>query len=102
MIRISNIKVKNGANASLYTNGVMEPEALSKSLIPIAAKALKIDAKAIADLSVFRHSIDARKKPDIFDIYTIDITLNTNEKKVLQKARNKNAQLFEPVVYKLP
>lgn len=102
MIRISNIKVKNGANASLYTNGVMEPEALSKSLIPIAAKALKIDAKAIADLSVFRHSIDARKKPDIFDIYTIDITLNTNEKKILQKARNKNAQLFEPVVYELP
>ena len=53
MIRISNIKVKNGSEASQYTNGVMEPEALSRSLIPVAAKALKIDAKAIADLSRF-------------------------------------------------
>lgn len=102
MIRISNIKVKNGGDASLFQNGVMDPKALSKSLSFVCAKALKIDPKDIAKLSVFRHSIDARKKPDIFDVYTIDITLSINEKKALQKARNKNAQLFEPALYKLP
>jgi len=102
MIRISNIKVKNGGDASLYVNGVMKPEALSKSLYHVCAKALKIVPDNIKSLSVFRHSIDARKKPDIYDVYTIDIELNINEKKALQKAHNKNAQLFEAVQYTRP
>lgn len=102
MIRISNIKVKNGGAVEDFKNGVMDPEALKKSLFLVCAKALKISIGDIAELWVYRHSIDARKKPDIFDIYTIDISLNINEKKALQKARNKNAQIFEPVEYKMP
>ena len=102
MIRISNIKVRNEGDPSSYENGVMRPPALRKSLMPICAKALKIKEKDIARLEVFRHSVDARKKPDIFDVYTIDVTLNVDEKKAIQKSRNKNAQIFEPVVYDFP
>ena len=102
MIRISNIKVRNEGDPSSYESGVMRPLALRKSLMPICAKALKIKEKDIARLEVFRHSVDARKKPDIFDVYTIDVTLNVDEKKAIQKSRNKNAQIFEPVVYDFP
>ena len=43
------------------------------------SKELRIDKKAITSTSVFRRSIDARKKDNIFFLCTIDVELNTNE-----------------------
>ncbi|WP_026503858.1 NAD(P)/FAD-dependent oxidoreductase [Butyrivibrio sp. NC3005] len=100
MIRINNIKIKNGTDTKSFENGVQNPEVLKKAMFVHAAKALKISETAIEDIKIMRHSIDARKKPDIFDIYMIDVfikapneKLKSTEEKILKKARNKNAQI---------
>ena len=62
MIRISQLKLPAGhSKTELYHK---------------AAKALHIKSEQIASLQIRRQSIDARKKPDIFLIYVVDITLN--------------------------
>ena len=59
MIRISQLKLPAGhSKTELYHK---------------AAKALHIKSEQIASLQIRRQSIDARKKPDIFLIYVVDI-----------------------------
>lgn len=47
------------------------PEALKQK----AAKALKLDPAAIGEVKVRRQSLDARKKPELFYSYTVDVRL---------------------------
>ncbi len=58
------------------------------SIINKAAKELKIDKKQIKSATIFRRSIDARKKDNIYFLCTLDVTLNSNEDFVLKKAKN--------------
>lgn len=53
-----------------------------------AAKELRIDINAIKSASIFRRSVDARKKDNIFFLCSIDIELNINEYSVLKKCKN--------------
>ena len=53
-----------------------------------AAKELRIDINAIKSASIFRCSVDARKKDNIFFLCSIDIELNINEYSVLKKCKN--------------
>lgn len=64
-----------------------------------AAKELRIDKNAIKSASIFRRSVDARKKDNIFFLCSIDVELNTNEDKVLKKC--KNAVKVTPYEYKI-
>jgi uncharacterized FAD-dependent dehydrogenase len=48
----------------------------------IAAGRLGLELSDIEDYEVRRKSIDSRKKPDIFFVYTLDIT---TKKKILTK-----------------
>ena len=64
------------------------------------SKELRIDKKAITRTSIFRRSIDARKKDNIFFLCTIDVELNTNEDAILRKC--KNATKTSPYVYNVP
>jgi len=50
-----------------------------------AARILRIFPKDIITLEIMRRSLDCRKKPDLFYIYTIEVNVN-DEDKVLQKA----------------
>ena len=40
-----------------------------------AAGILRIQEKQIRELHIVRYSIDARKKPDIFVLFSVDVTL---------------------------
>lgn len=62
MLRVNQIKVRPGQG---------EREILQK-----AARGLKLNAGEIAGMEIRRCSIDARKKPEIWCSYTVDITLN--------------------------
>ena len=42
-------------------------------LVKAAADALRIKPSDIKDLRVFKRSVDARKKPEIFYVYTVDV-----------------------------
>lgn len=62
-----------------------------EELIEKAAKLLRVNAHEIAELTIVRQSIDARKKPELFFIYTIDLALKKDrEKQILRKNRNQN------------
>ena len=67
-----------------------------------AAKLLRVSNSAIRDLTVVRRSVDARKKPDVRIIYTVDVRVNGNEKKVLKNAACKRAALVERTFYSVP
>lgn len=58
------------------------------------------------DFNIIRRSVDARKKPDIFYIYTVAVIFDKAgnkdvylEKTILKKCRNKNVAIYEPVIY---
>lgn len=52
------------------------------------AKELRIDKKQINSVSIFRRSVDARKKDNIFFLCSIDVELNANEDTLLRKVKN--------------
>ena len=52
-----------------------------------AAQVLHVRASDIAALHIFRRSLDARKKPDLRWVYTVDVTLRSGEGAVLRRCR---------------
>ena len=94
MIRINQIKIKNDGKNIISKDKILE------ILRSQAAKLLRIDVGEIAETEIIRHSIDARKKPEIYDIYMIDVKLKKlDENKVIKKCHDKNVQVIEPVKY---
>ena len=75
MIRLSNLKIaiKEGAFES-------EREALKRAIL----SKIKIKEQNLLDYTIFKKSIDARKKESIFIVYTVDIKVR-NEEQVLKK-----------------
>jgi len=77
MIRLSQIK--------------MQIEHTEETLTLKAAKILKCNVKDIKQIFIVKKSIDARKKPEVFYTYTIDIELNgINDEKVINKINSVN------------
>ncbi len=66
---------------------VLTPEQDESQLLFLAATALGIPANRIAQLRIFKKSIDARKKPDIRVLYTLDVALHSGERQVLRRCR---------------
>lgn len=80
----------------------MPPEHNVAQLSFEAAQLLKISASKVRKLKIVRRSVDARKKPDIRIVYTIDVTVDGNEKKILHNARCKRASIAPVSYYKVP
>ncbi|MDO4268287.1 MAG: FAD-dependent oxidoreductase [Eubacteriales bacterium] len=73
------------------------PEDLKKK----AAAALRLRQEDIKSLRVVRRSLDARKKPELFEIYTVDVEVE-REKQVLHKAANPQAAVCRQERYHFP
>lgn len=58
---------------------------------------LKVSGEDIIDYRVLKQSIDARKKPDIFYVLSVSVSLK-NEKAVL-KRNIKDVTIYNPVIY---
>ena len=67
-----------------------------------AAQLLKISASKIRGLKLIKRSVDARKKPDIKIIYTIDVMVDGNEEKLIRKSGCKRASIAPVSYYKPP
>lgn len=52
------------------------------------AKQLRVEQSCIKSCSIFRRSVDARKKDNIFFLTSVDVELNINEEKVCRKCKN--------------
>ena len=67
-----------------------------------AARLLKLSPSKIRHLKIVRRSVDARKKPEVKIIYTLDVTVEGSESKLLKHAACKRASLAPIQVYKPP
>lgn len=68
----------------------------------LAAKALRIDARNIRRLSIFRKSLDCRKKEDIKFIYTVDVEIDGDEDRLLSRIHSNRVQKVQAYVYEIP
>ncbi len=67
-----------------------------------AAKLLRVSNSTVRQVKLVKKSIDARKKPNIRVIYTIDVTVNGNEEKILKKSGCKKAGIAPWYAYRAP
>ncbi|MGN0559070.1 MAG: NAD(P)/FAD-dependent oxidoreductase [Acutalibacteraceae bacterium] len=67
----------------------------------IVCKELGIDKNAIEKLSLYRRSVDARKKDNVHFIAAVDVTLSIDENKVIRKSRSQKADIAKPYEYKM-
>ena len=67
-----------------------------------AAQCLRVQASDIASLKIFRRSLDARKKPELRWVYTVDVTLRSGESAVLRRCRSPKITREEPYRYRVP
>lgn len=79
----------NNVNVSLDTD--------FNNLKPIIAKHLKISESSIISVSLYRKSVDARKKEDVHFCCSFLVDLNCSTDKILK--RNKNATLYRENKY---
>ena len=87
MLRITQIKLPVGH----------EPQALSAEI----AKKLRVSESALKSWSVEKRSVDARKKPSLYYVYTVLASLE-QEKRILKKSSLSCVSEYNPVVYRFP
>lgn len=80
----------------------LPPEHTVEQLPYEAAKLLKISASRIRSISLVRRSVDARKKPDVRIVYTVDVKVDGNEGKILKQSGCKRASIAKQDYYKPP
>ncbi len=67
-----------------------------------AAQALRISVSKIRKLTIVRRSVDARKKPDVRIVYTVDVAVEGSENKILKQSGCKRVSLAADKYYKVP
>ncbi len=80
----------------------MMPEHSVHQLPYEAAKLLKVSNSKIKAVSIVRRSVDARKKPDVRIVYTVDVVVDGNENKILRQSGCKRAEIAKKTYYKPP
>ena len=67
-----------------------------------AAQLLKVSNSKIRQVRIVRRSVDARKKPEVKIIYTIEVAVDGNESKILRNSGCKRASVAKNEYYKPP
>ena len=80
----------------------LPPEHNAHQLQFEAAQMLRISNSKIRQLRIVRRSVDARKKPDVRIIYTIDVAVDGSENKILKQSGCKRASIAPVSYYKPP
>ena len=80
----------------------LPPEHNPEQLQFEAAQLLRLSPSRIRRLTIVRRSVDARKKPDVKIIYTVDVTVEGSEQKVLKQSGCKRASLAPVSFYQPP
>ena len=90
MIKIDQLKLDVSAENNQIKNSI--------------AKKLRVQIADIKNYEILKRSIDARKKPELFFVYSVAVTLDKAlEQKVLKKAgKDNNINAYNPKIYKLP
>ncbi len=78
------------------------PEHSQTQLIYEASRLLRIPASKICNLQIVRRSVDARKKPDVRIVYTVDVLVEGNDEKIIRNSKCKRASVIKYQKYKIP
>ena len=87
VIRISQIKLRPGQTEQALEGKIR--------------KTLALSAEAPLQWQIFKKSLDARKKPDLYEIYTVDVEVK-NEEKLLKRCKHANVQRAVRKNYQMP
>ena len=90
MIRISQINLPCGSDHA----------ALRRKAERMLPKGLPL-----LEMMIVRHSVDARKKPQLLDVYTVDIVTGKDpetERKALQRSKDRRIAVASPRIYSFP
>ena len=79
----------------------LNPDHSEADLISAIAKTLRISEKEIRGYKIKKRSLDARKKPQLKYIYTVDVDV-PNEQKILKNQKGNQATIAKDVVYQFP
>lgn len=76
----------------------------SDDLLSLISKKLRVKSSDITSWAILKKSVDARKKPDVYFVYSVSVELAGNlEKKVLDKnKKDNNINLYSKKEYVLP
>ena len=92
MLRVNQIKVTPGAD--------------TKTLLRKVAGILKIKEIDISKMQIVKQSIDARKKPEIYYSYAVDVELADstpgNEEKILKRCKSNQVSIVKEQTYCFP
>lgn len=90
MLQISQLKLPCGKDRSALKDRIQ--------------KALKLKGEDAFSWTLLRHSVDARKKPDLYDVYTVGVTFpdGRNEDKLAAKLHNRNICVKKVTSYRFP
>jgi len=80
----------------------LPPEHSVSQLSYEAARMLRVNNSRIRRVKIIRRSVDARKKPDVRIVYTIDVAVEGNENKILKMSGCKRAAIAPVSYYKVP
>ncbi|MCJ7856361.1 hypothetical protein MUJ63_08610 [Lachnospiraceae bacterium NSJ-143] len=87
MIRVKNIKLHYGEK--------------KENILIKACRKLRLKPESVLDYSIYKESLDVRKKSDIFYIYTVDIKVK-NESWILKNNRDADISEAEYIRYEYP
>ena len=90
MIRISQLRLPCG-----YAQGALENK---------IRKTIRVKDRPLS-FTIVRHSVDARKKPQLFDMYTVDVDMGIGareEASLVRRLRNKNVTAAPVDNYRFP
>ena len=76
----------------------LQPNHTENDLLQKIAKTLRISESEIANYQIKKQSIDARKKPDLKYVYTVDVTVR-NEAQVIKKQKGNSVSLVKDKPY---
>ena len=92
MIRINQLKMPLGHDRA----GLLEK----------AARVLRVPSGEIEKLTIVKQSVDARKKPDIWYSYVVDIGIRQaglqKEEKLVRRLKDRNVAVHKEAPYRLP
>lgn len=66
------------------------------------AKMMGVSAEQIQSVELVRQSLDARKKPDLYYLYALDVAVAGKEAAIVKRARSVNVQIRKEEAYRLP
>lgn len=95
MIRVNNIKL---TPSEKYCFRESKEHGLSKAIMAeirrLIIKKLRISADRLLKLTIYKQSIDARKKEDVKVVFSIDVEIK-DENVLIKKNRDKDVQIIE-------